>query len=788
MARFDVPVQPENAPQFFHWSKPISDIHPDMSKATLFKDIGDTVEEGTKGLTKFAGEFLQKKSEDVAESKTKQYLTTDEDLYQKTFPGQLPSRATDKTPDTLTPNADDNGYDTAKVPTIIKDKLAGAANMKAAREQGGLPGHIRDTQYYADIYKAASELRAQFPGYRDYIDKGFEKVTGFTPNANAYRKSLLADLNEAYAAKNTEKSKLDGKLAEYNHIYGVADIRDNVDGGKMTISQGWHELAKLTAFKGTAELAESNAKVNSYNNEQLTEQGRTLMQQVVPGIVGTAITGALKSIFPTSESIDSATPDHWRAFGQKLQLAEAGIRNNVDAMLPKNLKPAMGDKYEEALKPYLAELEGWKKAVTDKDIGMMHDLENGKKAMENTLEFNALKNSDWFKSMYLMKQMGGPGFQFTISSLGKDIGFNAPGSPKFPEELKSILNRAATGTMPNNLNNIKQMLGYINKESKGSAPDAAAHIGSIHDAIASPNVPDPMKANLVKYAFGEGTEGWLGNIKDDTIDPATGKQVNGRHAIFWQYSDPKMVESIRKLGPQVFQRYQDWMLNTFKRDIIGGDLKYLSNLPWVRGMTLTLDTPHNGKDPMKFVARPGGNPSLPGEGVARASYGTAPYDEQNIQFNVGKVNYALATLSNVLGPDVANARFMEALHNSGIDTRTRTGQPQTTLDHLILSIGVAGGPKPESTKEQSKVPDLSRPSNFFPPFPKQQGTMNTGANQTPTGGGLTTSQAKGKLTPMDIIKQVFEEAGVNWKKLGSGNPALHPNLTPEDYARLGVKM
>lgn len=740
MAQFDVPLPKAQDPSYLHYSKPIGDIPADTSLGKLFKGIGDAVEEGVKGFTQYAQKTAENTAEDRAQVLTNQYLTTDEDLYQKTFPGQLPSRATDPTNDTLTPKTDANGYDQSKVPQIVTDKLNSVANSKAAREQGGLPGHIRDTQYYADIYKAAQELRSQFPGYRDYIDKGFEKVTGFTPNANAYRKSLLADLNEAYSKKNEVANKVTAQLFENKEFPGVTDgpgsIYGRMQSGALTPDQAMFELSKVVSFKGTAAHAKADMEVNQYNNEQLTEKGRSWMQAYIPGTVNTAITGAFKTVFPTPESIDSAGPDQWRAVGQQLQLAEAKTRASIESDAPKGMKAAMGNNYEEALKPYMTQFELYKKAITDQDIGLAHELENSKKAFESSQEFNAIKNSDWYKAIYINQKLGGQGFQFTVADIANQLGIATPGNPKFTEELRNILTRASTGVLPPNLNNIKQMLGYIKQETKDSPADAATHINQVGAALTSPQVPDAAKAQLTKYTFGPGTEGWLGNIKDDQLGPPDAygnrQEVKGKHAVFWQYSDPKMVESIRKLGPQVFQNYENWMISTFRRDITGEDIKYLSNLPWIRGMTLTLDTPHNGKDPMKFVALPGGNPGSASE----PHYGSTGYGPKDIQFSIGKVNYALAALSHVIGADRTNALFMQTLHESGVDTRTSTGHPQSTLDHLILSVGVAGAPKSDSTKTQEKQPgvfgkDSEGIAGIIPPMSirqpqgmRQQGTMN----------------------------------------------------------------
>src|SRR5260370_37455226 len=78
----------------------------------------------------------------------------------------------------------------ADVPAAIDGGLKRIGTLTQARQA---TSGRNDTLYVQQLNSLAKNLRAQYPGYRPYIDEQISSMTGMNP-ANAYVNSLLADL------------------------------------------------------------------------------------------------------------------------------------------------------------------------------------------------------------------------------------------------------------------------------------------------------------------------------------------------------------------------------------------------------------------------------------------------------------------------------------------------------------------------------------------------------------------------------------------------------------------
>ena len=121
-------------------------------------------------------------------------------------------------------------------------------------------GRLSDTLYYAQLEANIREIRAQNPGYREYIDQLVQKTTGITP-ANALRKAVENDLNKAQqlAQKGVDDEK---KLFESKSEWVPAPVYQAVKSGKLTYGQGIM----------IAQANESRAKATTVQANQLSAQ------------------------------------------------------------------------------------------------------------------------------------------------------------------------------------------------------------------------------------------------------------------------------------------------------------------------------------------------------------------------------------------------------------------------------------------------------------------------------------------------------------------------------------
>src|SRR5579872_3501006 len=90
---------------------------------------------------------------------------------------------------------------TTSAPSAVTQGLSGVERLANAREQGG---KFRTTSFDADIDRSLKDLRAKWPGYRDYIDQEASRIVGYNP-ANKLVSDKLAQLNELTTNKQKEQ-------------------------------------------------------------------------------------------------------------------------------------------------------------------------------------------------------------------------------------------------------------------------------------------------------------------------------------------------------------------------------------------------------------------------------------------------------------------------------------------------------------------------------------------------------------------------------------------------------
>ncbi len=740
MARFDPPVQDTegSAGEFLRWSHPISPIPPNESKAKAFEGAITAFEAGVKGLNKTAEEVATNVGHDAGEDIQSKRVSDVQGQYDQTFTGQ-------QSTDTLTPDKNSSGYDESSIPGPVKDGVTSAQNVRAAREQGGLPGHIRETEYYKQLFMKASELRAQWPGYRDYIDKGFEKATGITPNANQYLKSMLADLNEAYGKKNEAANKVTSELYQNKQFPGVADGPGSILGrfstGKLDNNQAMYELSKVVQFKGQAEYNKALMEQHSLDKETAQDTGRSAIHQYGAPNVTNAINGVIHKYFPDGNIDPNADPQIFRAMANDLKTAQTGVDKDIRAQFAGTtekdangrpvIKPGvldrMGPTSDEAIKSVMAPFTTISDQLTNQEYGNINNTKNALLDLENGIKSKVFKGEDaisrTYQAIHLNSMLGGQGFQFSLTNIPD---FKLPGAND-GEWLKKIFGNAATpGSKVAGMANASESLDYIAKNSgNNTGVNAKAHLNDVANAIVWDGTPNANKKELTKYLF---SKDWSTKIDDDKFNTKTGESVYGKSAIYYQLSKPAMSKAIDALNdPQLSSQYRSWMHDTFMHDVVPTELNQLASLQKLPGMTLRLKQDPGGGKPMKFVVDPGPNQDVRANAYG---YGVSPNNPATIQFTVGKLNSAIEALYNVENKDSANGNFMQILRDHGVNLATQSGTPQNMLNELVLSIGASKGPVEGSSKDQNRVgPQLI-------PLRKQEG-MPTQYNPTPTGGAIT---------------------------------------------------
>src|SRR5882757_2929804 len=278
MAEFNPQVQPLDT-RFKDWSSvtPAPNLVADTSTGGMLETIG----KGIGGAFKIADDFMQQKVKNEATegvdairditTRTLEVATQPQSVVPQ--PAQTGDGTKVADPSLLDTNA------SADVPAAIDGGLKRVETLTNARMA---TSGRNDTLYVQQLNSLAKNLRAQYPGYRPYIDEQISSMTGMNP-ANAYVNSMLADLKASQGG--VEKIWLEA----YSDVRKSAGMSvDKVSSDQMTqfllanrnnpaaIQKANEWLYKVNADKATADHQTAVLTAGKQNDAELKESVTTL--------------------------------------------------------------------------------------------------------------------------------------------------------------------------------------------------------------------------------------------------------------------------------------------------------------------------------------------------------------------------------------------------------------------------------------------------------------------------------------------------------------------------------
>lgn len=229
MASFTNDPQPTNDPNYLGQFKGYDRLQGNTGLGTLFSGIGEIGGESIQAagtlIKADAEKFLEKRLGAVREDfggETNPDVAQETGKYSK---GVNPlTGAVDSTSGT-DENAQSGGiFGGPKGP--VKGAPAGVQKLGSKVERlhdAYQNGQMSDSYYDAKLEAVVREAKARYPGFTEEVDQITSRITGITP-ANALRRSILSDLDNAQRAANSGGNKwntfLTSNGAEIAMIYG----------------------------------------------------------------------------------------------------------------------------------------------------------------------------------------------------------------------------------------------------------------------------------------------------------------------------------------------------------------------------------------------------------------------------------------------------------------------------------------------------------------------------------------------------------------------------------------
>ena len=562
--------------------------------------------------------------------------------------------------------------DLAELPNTL-NRVAGAKN-------------VNNLYYYQRMNSLASDLRAEYPTYKQYIDNQFAKVTGRIP-ANAYRDSLVTAIAQADSQSNSE-TKLKWNIlfrAQTMGVQGIeafskrmgTDTEPSLAELHSYISANAQEAARLTRERAERELANLNQKnkeslwgehfdndvastvgMHFRNLEMIAGKGSPSGQKVADFLMSIA----KGDINPKDSEVQGLVP--------YLKLARAGIaRQLIDqASQPDN----NGDTYIKVIGQdnVNKKIEAGMKLFDD----VIKNLEDGNYplAMRRAKQSQALVGDTKYKLQMDPSTAAITNTGAALNELHGQAVMNNLYETMFKSGLQDAIQQQVNDQIenvmtPRNLikdgfptkldDNITQLQLRVPDKPEAIRTFLETNVKTVLDPKGKPE----GKVVIANKFFQPQNIKMLDKFAMDEFDPQTGKKIDGKFFVYKLFTSPEMSKEMVKLDkqfPGILSMYENWSQRVFGQKLFRQtlqDLREAASNPNIeigwnsdspdKPLTVKIKTP---KQSTTFHPDnlPGG--AFPGGRVRESTIGPGERNYLlNLQNRVENLNTGFESLSNI---------------------------------------------------------------------------------------------------------------------------------------------
>lgn len=699
MAKFNPDVPNQEAPSYFGLSRPIDQFEGDKSLGVALKGIGDTLENAFKGadltVKSLIDDAIYKKVDYERESTTgalEQMAGIPQQDRVADYTADLPTK--------ILPTGD----------TPVPAAVEGVEGEASTYTNAGKASPALKTYYSGRLDMIAKDLRAQYPGYRDYIDRKIEHVTGENP-ANSVMRHLMELVNQQQAGSGSALKKAEAEVFKRPGYPNAPAVLEAIRSGRvgdplLYVMKAFHEedarayrqKAAADDFaagqrNATLEKDYSGNEISNITRDVATSRFGTVMgnmgfsaqstRDFIEGVRNGTIQppsdqDAVKLVHGIDAMIEAATEEAW----QKSNIPLKNSRGQTTSYASTFGETETRTKIKGQLDTYYR----LRDAVANKDWGFAFYHGNNTEAVQRDSRnsiFNDINVGHAMQIADAVQHFGGPTMMqlFTQQQLQGDLIKRIAKSQQYVDWQKSMMidpNRDPTQpyTLKDAITDAnKRGVGVQNPNNPRMNVKAENEIydnlvkfpGSV---LLNKNVPDNVKKLAVRSAF---------SGRNDQMISLFFEQGNGTDSSQRAYrlmTDPRMVKELQRLGPEEFAMGMNWTDKTFVNEVAPAEIKDLGKIQTTPGFTVIYnpDTNHFSS----VYQRPAGaGPFAPNVG-AYQSYVDKSLSRLNAGID-GMKGYIQAN-----GGDVS-AYVLKTLISRGLDPKTAVGIPGDMIKSLIAS-------------------------------------------------------------------------------------------------------
>lgn len=613
--------------------------------ADLFKNVVATTDFLGKAGVELTKKTIEDKVYQVADAERQKYT----DILEKVKAGV-------GTRNVLDANAQMTDDDAANQPPDVAGLPDRLSSLTGARDSGKISG----SYYQAQLLAAAKDLRAQYPGFREYIDQTFSKVTGTNP-ANAYISSMVQDINRATSATASSKNKMLSYIMQNGDtIPNQPEVYKAYNAGLMTDEQVLALSHPYQAMKG--QLNMSNM---IFQNKKLSEEDRTkIAGDNIDRAIGMNVNMAVQTLnskiglnsvddvrrLEQNDKAGNLKAEDWNATLrtavnmrrtlQSQMIADADAHGYTASV---GGKGALNQKITDGLKP----LDDFIASITSKDFGGLYDTQRQLTARNDTTKMGLLNNpklGPWLSVNQAFKDTVG---EQNLTKFNLD---NIKGSfsddlsnyfTTFQKNIMTQYNMKSTG-VPLTFNDAITAL----KEQKVSNGKFNEEVLKTVDKIEDKTLPEAARLNIAQGAFSPENRKMISRLQPDTVDK-NGRTVSPQTSVFLNWTSEAKTKAMFELGkkdPEVWKNYVNWAQETAANELMNKEINGLKNIPNDSGVQVGWDAKNKrlvANDTMDPAARAASNQARGGQGTAFTNY------YQQVNSSVNRINSVIGNLKNI---------------------------------------------------------------------------------------------------------------------------------------------
>jgi hypothetical protein len=703
MVDFNKPIAPANDPSYIRYSQGYSEAKPSKALESLFSGIGDVAT----GAVNAADLWVKGKIDTDAKSAESLRNVVNDPAVE-----QLPGKpaANDVSPAIDAGGALPGGLQ-PKQPNMpeVPQVLGQMASMKEAVKQGTMD----NTYYAANVEALARQLRAKYPGYRDYIDAQIQKTTGID-SANALRVARMNDMatatSQAEALAKEERTLVNSNA----DIIGTTSYYKDKAAGKnwsllqiqAVIGDARAKEAAITNEKNRLALkAASGADVASDVEGYATKALGSITDKFYKGALeGGGGAGLVKQISDIAEGIakggQGASPEEQAKISAQLNI---GLQSTRSAMLQQMHAPindkgdtaasllAKGgggpEKVQKLVDQAMLPLTMMADAINNKDYGTFTTLARMNAARKDENLTVLMQDKTFRVGIAIRDALGEAGVANWLTTSSQDL---KGMSEAYKGLSQHIWGQMATGINAANPNAPGKTLGdHVAELHKAGVTDPKLYnsiINSAVRAVSDPNIPPAIRDNFVKALFSPENNNLFQNIKTQ----------KDKMEVFLRLSSPEVYKAMEKAPPAQYEMYKQFVTDkaSFFINRTAQDLQSQITAPST-SYEMTWN-PETAQFAVKYIG-PKGTTYSPDSSTFGANFA------KNMETKVNDLNRMLTILKPIAVKEGAN--MSEEMLNLGkiLGVDPSQAKDKTVIEKMMKAVGTYFTRKPGEVPRDTSI-------------------------------------------------------------------------------------